>query len=112
MGAINRHNRRQRKKKHLGEFQEFGFQVDADISGPMNEADRDSFVDQFLLELIEANGLGFGGGINNTFSGYIVAMKANVKIDETHRELVRAWLERQSMLKNVVIGPLQDAWYN
>ncbi|WP_092268678.1 MULTISPECIES: 50S ribosome-binding protein YggL [unclassified Duganella] len=43
--------------------------------------------------------------------GFVVAEKAYAVVDENHRALVTAWLNRQGNLKNIVVGPLRDAWY-
>lgn len=109
--ALHRYNRRQRKKKHLGEFQQLGFHVEAAAPRRPSEAERDDFVDRFLTEAIEANDLVFGGGMNDTFSGFITSEKAHGKVDDRHRELVLAWLRGQPSLENVQVGPLLDAWY-
>jgi uncharacterized protein YggL (DUF469 family) len=111
MSAVRRYNKRQRKKKHVGEFQELGFLVEAEVVGAFGEAERDAFIDRFLEEAVEANGLAFGGGLNADFSGFVVAEKAYAAVDENHRALIAAWLNSQSNLKNVVVGPLRDAWY-
>jgi uncharacterized protein YggL (DUF469 family) len=107
----HRANRRQRKKMHLGEFQELGFMVDAKLAGGQDAAQRDSLLYRFLLEAVEANGLAFGGGMNSDFSGFVVSGKAYGKVEESHRELVRAWLESQGVLQQVQVGELRDAWY-
>jgi uncharacterized protein YggL (DUF469 family) len=68
-------------------------------------------MDRFLTELIEANGLAFGGGLNANLSGFIVSEKNFGKVDDSHRELVRSWLQHQGNLTNIDIGSLRDAWY-
>lgn len=111
MSAVRRYNQRQRKKKHVGEFQEVGFMIEAQLSQALSQQERDAFLNRFLNEAIEANGLGFGGGLDDDFGGFVVSEKAYGKLDESHRALVTAWLNQQSMLKDVQVGPLRDAWY-
>lgn len=107
----HRANRRQRKKMHLGEFQEMGFMVSAKLAGEHSEADSDVLLHSFIEQAVEANGLAFGGGMGDAFNGFVVSGKAYGKVEQHHRELVRAWLDGQSKLKEIEIGELRDAWY-
>ena len=111
MSASLRYNKRQLKKKHLGEFQELGFMVDAKLVGTPSESERDGLLVRFLTEAIEANGLAFGGGYSADFSGFVVSHKAYGKVEESHRALVQDWLAKQAMLTDVKVGELRDAWY-
>ena len=70
-----------------------------------------SLLHRFLSEAIEANGLAFGGGYNDDFSGFVVSGKAYGKVEEGHRALVQAWLAQQPALTDVKVGELRDAWY-
>jgi uncharacterized protein len=109
--AVRRYNKRQMKKKHLGQFQELGFMVEAALPAAMDSSGRNAVLYRFINEAVEANGLAFGGGMSEDFSGFVVSAKAYGKVEENHRALVQAWLERQGELTNVVVGPLRDAWY-
>jgi len=111
MAASRRYNKRQLKKKHLGEFQELGFMVEAQLANAASGAEKDQLLYSFLSEAIEANGLAFGGAVNEDFGGIVVSDKAYGKVDEQHRAKVEEWLKRQPGLKDVVVGPLRDAWY-
>jgi uncharacterized protein len=111
MTASRRYNKRQLKKKHLGEFQELGFMIEAQLAGSPSEAERNALLHRFLSEAIEANGLAFGGGYGDDFSGFVVSGKAYGKVDENHRALVQAWLGKQAALSDVKVGELRDAWY-
>jgi uncharacterized protein YggL (DUF469 family) len=53
--------RRLRKKKHLGEFQELGFELHIYLSPSVTTDEVDALWDR-LIELIESRRLGFGGG--------------------------------------------------
>ncbi len=53
--------RRLRKKYHLGEFQELGFELFTALKPDLSEEDFDKFLDDFIEE-IERNKLTFGGG--------------------------------------------------
>lgn len=112
MTATRRFNKRQLKKKHLGEFQELGFQFEAKLVRTPTIAERDAFVDQFLAEAIEAHGLEFGGGGgNDDFGGFVASSKRYGKVNEGHRTLVGEWLAKQSLLTDIKVGELRDAWY-
>ncbi|NKJ45843.1 hypothetical protein CIC12_03610 [Burkholderia sp. SG-MS1] len=105
------HNRRQRKKLRIGEFQELGFEVSAAIRAPLDEQQRDAFIDALIEECIEANGLAFGGGVNAGFSGYITSAARRSSATERHREIVGQWLRGRREVTDVIVGGLNDAWY-
>jgi uncharacterized protein YggL (DUF469 family) len=50
-----------RKKKHLGEFTELGFEVRGDFRPGLSGNDIEAFVDR-LIGVVEARSLAFGGG--------------------------------------------------
>ena len=106
-----RHNQRQRKKLHLGEFAELGFEVSADLTRELDERQRDVLIDAFLEECIEANGMLFGGGINKDLGGFIVPDAARGSATEEQRECVREWLLGRPEFSAVTVGPLVDAWH-
>jgi uncharacterized protein YggL (DUF469 family) len=108
---VKRHNHRQRKKLRIGEYQELGFHVMAELFGPLDDAQRDTLIDAFLDECIEANGMLFGGGINRDLDGYIVADGKRKSATDEQRECVRQWLEGRSEFTAVRVEALTDAWY-
>jgi len=105
-----RHNQRQRKKLRIGEFQELGFLVSAALRAPISDAERDALLDAFLESCIEANGMLFGGGINQDLDGFIVSSSARSSATEEQREGVRRWLAGRNEFDAVTVGPLVDAW--
>lgn len=107
-----RHNRRQRKKVKAGEFQELGFSVSADLRSPFDEQQRDALFNAFLEECIEANGMLFGGGINETLGGYIIAGRNRSSATDHQREIVKAWLDSRGEFSNAKVGVLSDAWHS
>jgi uncharacterized protein YggL (DUF469 family) len=109
--VVNRHNRRQRKKLHLGEFRELGFEVSADLTRQLDDTQRDALVDAFLSECIEANGMLFGGGINRGLDGFIVSASARGSATDEQRECVRKWLQGRTEFSAVSVEPLVDAWH-
>lgn len=106
-----RHNRRQRKKLHLGEFRELGFEVAAELAAPLSPAERAALVEAFIEEAIEANKLSFGGGLNEDLGGFVASERKRTSATEEDRALVGQWLSRQAALVNVKVGELRDAWY-
>ncbi len=108
--AKNR-TRRLRKKLHLGEFQELGFEVAARLASPLSDEERDKLLDLFIEQCIESNELGFGGGLNDDLEGFVVSMKKRGSATDEQREKVRAWLGTRSEFAGVEIGPLRDAWH-
>jgi uncharacterized protein YggL (DUF469 family) len=105
------HNRRQRKKLHLGEFQELGFAVTAAFRHSLDAAQQDALIDAFLEECVEANGMMFGGGVGETLRGYLVAEGARASATDAQRETVRAWLDAREEVESVKVDPLSDAWH-
>ena len=53
--------KRLRKKKHLGEFKELGFEVRGDLRPGLSGNDLEAFVDR-LIDIVDARSLAFGGG--------------------------------------------------
>ena len=97
--------KRLRKKRRLGEFREYGFEVRFDITGA--SAWNDVF-DAFIVEAIEGNGLQFGGSPRG---GFVAAEGRRASATEAHRRAVRAWLERRPDVANIAIGELRDVWH-
>lgn len=110
-GMSKRHNMRQRKKLHLGEFKELGFELSAEVARELSDDERDQILDSFLSECIEANGMLFGGGINRSLGGFIESIAVRGSATEEQRERVREWLQGRSEFRSVTVGPLVDAWH-
>ncbi|MBN3751623.1 DUF469 family protein [Paraburkholderia sp. Tr-20389] len=108
--ARNR-TRRLRKKLHIGEFQEFGFEVVARLASPLSSEERDKLLDLFIEQCIEPSDLGFGGGLNDDLSGFAVSMQKRGSATDEQRETVRLWLDGRSEFSVVDVAPLTDAWY-
>lgn len=100
-------SRRLRKKLHLGEFQQLGFEVSITLKPNLGIDDLDHFLDEFILDAIEKNGLAFGGG---TDCGFITTWKRG-SASEAHRTIVENWLSQRQEVVAVALGPLVDAWY-
>lgn len=101
-------SRRLKKKLHLGEFQQFGFEVSITLKPNLEIDDLDRFLEAFILDAIEKNELAFGGGID---CGFITTWKRG-SVSEAHRSIVENWLNLRQEVASVTLGPLVDAWYS
>ena len=101
--------KRLRKKKRVGEFREFGFAVAFRLDPNLVETEVDAFVDD-LIDIVEDHDLGFGGGGKLEWQGYVTRLSRGSATD-SDRETLNAFLQHDSRVKAVAVGPLNDAWY-
>ena len=102
-------SKRLRKKLHVDEFQQLGFQVYAKT---VANVDGEQFWHSFIAEAIEANGLLFGGGCwPPEIDGFITAGRKHASATEKHRENLTAWMKACPEIIEFKVGPLIDAWY-
>lgn len=102
-----RRSARLRKKLHIGEFQEMGFEFEATINESFSSEQIELAVDAFLAELVEPRNLGMGGWLNGA---YLQKMDGTSATEED-REAVRGWLEARPEVAAVRVSPLFDAHY-
>lgn len=95
---------------HTGEFQEFAFLVEARLAGAPDWPALHAMMNEFVDAVVEGNGLVFGGGCGDAFSGWVSAGATYAPLRDEHRALVGAWLAKQPLLGGVSVGPLKDAW--
>lgn len=107
--AKNR-SRRIRKKLRVDEFQELGFDVAWQLAEGINGDELDAFINKFFGEVIETNGLGFGGEGDTLWHGLICTQKLGSCTDE-HRASVEKWLTDNGAT-SVAISPLYDIWWD
>lgn len=100
-------SRRLRKKLRTAEFQELGVEVDA--SFPVEKADLDTTVDEWI-DFVESNGWNFGGGIGDGRLSGFVAMRGS-SLRHSDRALIREWLSCKLGADNVEVGSLRDCWH-
>jgi len=106
--AKNR-NRRLRKKLRVDEFQELGFDVAWKLSDDVDGEAIDNFIDKFFMEVIEPNGLGFGGEGDTIWHGLVCTQKIGKCTDE-HRKQVEDWLSANGATA-VSVSELYDVWW-
>jgi uncharacterized protein YggL (DUF469 family) len=104
------HNRRQRKKLRLGEFQELGFEAAAKFARELEADHRAALLDAFL-EFIEANGMLAAASTSDTFDAYLISGAPHGSATEDDRQIVQTWLAGRPDLIEVRVGELSDAWY-
>ncbi|MSS71843.1 MAG: DUF469 family protein [Candidatus Latescibacteria bacterium] len=104
--------KRLRKKLHLGEFQELGFEVSFRVADDLSSDAFDRLVDIFIDQAIEGNGLVCGGGGRPPNWSVFVTIDGRGGVTEDHRRAVQQWLASQPEVREVQAGPLIDAWYS
>lgn len=101
--------KRLRKKKHVGEFRELGFEVRATLHNEISPEQHEAFVDQWI-ELVEARGLAFGGGGRApVFEGF-VTRAARGSASEHDRGALSVFLAEHHTVAAHQVGDLVDAW--
>lgn len=101
-----RRSRRLRKKLHIGEFREYGFEVHFKFKADLTNEEQIDALMTFITEAIESRGLLFGGGE----SGF-VTKAGRGSTTEDDRNAVLAWLRSCASFVDVRIGQNEDAWY-
>lgn len=99
-------SRRLRKKLHVDEFRELGFDVDIELRENLDEAQAERFFHALVDELILPADLVYGGAT----AGFVCRASAG-SVTEAEREMVRAWIEAREEVAEVRVGELIDAWY-
>lgn len=108
VNAKNR-NRRLRKKLRVDEYQELGFDIAWKLKEGTDSQAIDTFVDRFVAEVIEPNGLGFGGEGDLIWHGLICTQKLG-KCSEEQRTIVEKWLNNNDV-ESVSVSDLYDIWW-
>jgi len=101
--------KRLRKKKHLGEFREYGFTVRFSHPGLTVEA-RDQLLDRYI-DLIESLQLWSGGGGGRERVSFYVTAGHRKSANDEHRMTVERWLAEQPEIAEFKVFPLTDAWH-
>ena len=102
-------NKRIRKKLRVDEFQELGFDVAWQLPEDFDDSAVDDFLTKFFSEVIDANGLGFGGEGDTLWHGLVCTQKLGKCTDE-HRTAVENWL-KENGATSVAVSALYDVWW-
>ena len=105
--------KRLRKKRHLSEFQELGFEVTFRILGSESVEQESNLLFRFLDEAIEANGMYFGGvGKETRWSGVVHSPnRSGAPMSDENREQVISWLRANNDFQFLEASDLFDVWY-
>ncbi|GAA5130062.1 50S ribosome-binding protein YggL [Thalassotalea piscium] len=106
--AKNR-SRRLRKKLRVDEFKELGFDVAWKFADDIDGEGIDTFMNKFFDEVIEPNGLGFGGEGDKIWHG-LVCTQSLGQCTEEHRSAVEKWLKANGVTA-VSVSELYDVWW-
>lgn len=100
--------KRLRKKKHVGEFAEWGRQIII----YRNCSDRfDEFLDAFIEEAVEANNCFCGGGGCENKLDVIVELGLQQHCEERLQKIV-SWLQSRTDIESWKIGEKFDLWHS
>ena len=103
-------NKRQRKKRRLGEFQELGFELQFCTPADWSEDEQLDFWDAAITQ-IEALGLSVGGGTGICWDVYVTTLSDRGTVTPVQRQALADWLMAQPAVSELRPGPLEDAWH-
>ena len=112
-GRLRRLNRRQRKRLHVGEFTETGFEIRIEFVAPL----ADEALDRFTTKLLELAGVrrlligGLGGRLPLTRTEGFVVRDGRGSPSEEDRHAIVDWLRTQPEVASVSSSDPVDAWY-
>ncbi|WP_343077589.1 50S ribosome-binding protein YggL [Pseudomonas sp.] len=92
---------------HISQMWELGFELNLDFNEGLSEEAIDAFLEAFIKEAMEANGLGYVGGDDYG----LVCLQKRGSVSEEQRAAVEAWLKTRSELTKAEVSPLLDVWY-
>lgn len=102
--------RRLRKKFHIGEFRELGFEIFVNFRTNLSDEKFDKFYDDFI-SLMEENKLLFGGGgCSKEVEGFITSAKKFASPTKGNKERIKSWVESREEVGNCRVGNFKDAW--
>ncbi|MEK6570435.1 MAG: 50S ribosome-binding protein YggL [Bacteroidota bacterium] len=98
---------RLRKKKHLGEFAEWGVPIAIKRN---RQDDFDGFLNDFIVQAVEGNDCYFGGGgKEDRLEGVIELGKTSNNPEERLKKVIE-WIEARKDVKKYAIGKITDLW--
>ena len=100
--------KRLRKKKHCGEFTEWGRQL---VITRNRKDGFDDFLDAFILEGVEANACFCGGGGCEDNLDVVVELGCRVNDHNSKMQRITAWLDSRPDVDGYRTGELFDLWH-
>ena len=101
---------RLRKKLHVGEFVQLGFEATFKCTSGLDEPGRFQLLYDFVEQAVEENELAAGGGGDESMSLFVMSDIKNRSVTEEQRKQVREWLSKEERVKSFEVGQLKDAW--
>jgi uncharacterized protein len=105
--TLGKMKKRVRKKKHRGEFAEWGRQL---VITRNRKDEFDEFLDAFIAEAIEANGCFCGGGGKEERLDLIVELGRRSEDPGARLKNIAAWLDSRPDVQRWKIGEEVDIW--
>lgn len=102
---------RQRKKLRVGEFQELGFTVIANLKEDIASSAYDGLLDAWL-DIVEQQGVSFGGHFSDGQLDGIVFPVNGVAVTTDILATLNAWLSARAEVSNVECSELLDVWHS
>ncbi len=102
--------KRLRKKHHVGEFREYAFRLDVKLNVECPSPGFEKFVDDFILDCIEGQGMSCSGSLGKDCVQIIEAQDARTT-SQHHIDAVKTWMENCPAVESFTLGELKDAWY-
>ena len=104
--------KRLRKKKRIGEFQDFGFKAGFRFSDQLTISTRNNLLNRFIKDAIEKNGLQYGGGGDgNEWNGFVTVNRPRGSTLERHQQAVKSWFIHEPEVQEYYLTDMIDAWY-
>jgi uncharacterized protein YggL (DUF469 family) len=100
-------SRRLRKKMHVGEFQEFGFEYELSVKEDLTPEQEEALMDRLVTELLVPRYLAAAGWV---LEGFVTTYHRGSATDED-RSATLAWLKAQPEVTEASVSELKDAWY-
>jgi uncharacterized protein YggL (DUF469 family) len=100
--------KRLRKKKHCGEFAEWGRRL---VATRNTKENAEAFQDAFIREAIEDSGCYCGGGFTDDKVDVVVELGRMSEDPEARFSKVAAWLDARPDIESWRAGPLFDLWH-
>ncbi len=100
--------KRLRKKKHYGEFTEWGRQL---VVNRNRKEGFDEFLDAFVEEAIEANACYCGGGGSDDRLDVVVELGRRSDDPDERLKKIVTWLDARSDVQGFKVGEEFDVWH-
>jgi uncharacterized protein len=100
--------KRPRKKKHVGEFTEWGRQL---VVMRNRKEGFDAFLDAFIEEAVESNGCYCGGGGKEDKLDVVVELGRRSDDPDARVNRITAWLDTRPDVQSWKMGEEFDLWH-